>query len=78
MYSIAQKEFYRTQGLSAFNVMHSPTKHKLNQHAVKYKFSDNSVLIVYTTTNHMVATDANGQPMSDRVLFGGNRHVSRK
>lgn len=46
-YLLAYQEMQRVNKLSAFNVKGHETKRKLNQHAVEYKFYDNSVLRIY-------------------------------
>lgn len=67
----AYKEYYRTKGLSAFNIIGEAKRRKLNQHAKRYDFLDGSALMVYDTTNRMTCFNTKGEPQAERVLFGG-------
>lgn len=70
--NLAYSEYNRTRKLSAFNFEHKPLRRKLNQHAIRYDFSDNSRLIVHTTCNAMTCYNTRGEPQATRALFGNH------
>ena len=67
--NLAYKEFYRTKGLSAFNLEQVKTKKVINQHATKYTFSDDSYLVIKKNTNGMTCYTYTGIAHAERMLF---------
>ncbi len=48
--SMAYAELERIQDLSAFNMRYNPVRRRLNQHATRYTFSDDSVLTLFLSS----------------------------
>lgn len=66
---LAQREYERVKGMSAFNVQGNYAKEGMNQHLIKYYFKDGSTLFVRKTKNLIGFTDGKTGYAEQRTLF---------
>jgi hypothetical protein len=67
--NLAYAEYNRTKGMIAFNLQHNPIRKRLNQHAIRYVFSDKSMLIISATKNYMLCKNTKGEDQAIRATF---------